>query len=193
MDEWSDLQKDIWERRAQPERWMYLDRTDPAGAEAFNVYGRDIMAAAESANHDLIGQLLSLPSAILPNRYQAIVRRWRNEVDLFNPDNLEIGSEIGQLEAEHNEIAWSVGRASAGGEPDWRSRQERLAEHRSAVNSLFLRLLSLRRRLAANVGIANYREYAWRDLNRLDYTSGRELLPIVGLWRCSARCNAKRT
>jgi oligoendopeptidase F len=55
-------------------------------------------------------------------------------------------------------------------EQAWRLGMQRWLQDRQAINDLWKQSLDLRCRLATNAGMADYREYRWRQLLRHDYT-----------------------
>ncbi len=55
-------------------------------------------------------------------------------------------------------------------EQAWRAVQDRWLQSRDELNALYLKMLPLRRQLAKNAGLPDYRAYMWRALKRFDYT-----------------------
>ena len=194
--QWSDLAKSVWDGLAALNRAKFQDTTNEAAEQAFHTYLREIESKFSVANQALRSKLLSVPDYVPAPAHAEMVRRWRNEVDLFRPENVALQTDITALESEFYKIAWapptptgdqestspSTNQESRDApravpqeirreaEAAWRAETARWMQHRDLLNDVFLQLLALRRQLARNAGLPTYRAYEWRALNRLDYT-----------------------
>jgi oligoendopeptidase F len=215
LREWSDLEMLVWEQRGRLKRAMYLDMSDRAAADAFARYREETMAQLDRAHGLLIGKLLSEPGyQPLPPHVQ-LVRQWQNAADLHFDENAPILTEIEALEWECHRLLWSPSDDAAAdpmiapeieaavrdwrraNETAWRARHRRWLRHSGVLGTSFLHLLRLRRQLARNAGLPDYRAYRWRQLNRLDYTPedaiahhaavAAEIVPLAAQW-CARRC-----
>jgi oligoendopeptidase F len=52
----------------------------------------------------------------------------------------------------------------------WRATMAAYLEQREKLNTLYLEMLRLRRQVAKNAGLPDFRAYKWRELARFDYT-----------------------
>jgi oligoendopeptidase F len=122
-------------------------------------------------------------------RYQVLARQWQAEVDVFREENVPLETESAKLNSEYDKICGAMmvefrGRqytqqqlARFLEEPDRPTREEawiagasrRLAD-RQPLEDIFDKLLALRRRIAANAEMSDFRAYIWKSLKRFDYT-----------------------
>ncbi|HZL37494.1 MAG TPA: M3 family oligoendopeptidase [Tepidisphaeraceae bacterium] len=122
-------------------------------------------------------------------RYRMLTRQWRVDVELFREENVAIDTEVEKAANEYGKICGAMmvdfrGRqytpaqmARFSEETDRTTRQEaweanvhRRLEDREKVDAIFEQLLPMRQQIAANAGLANFREYAWKANKRFDYT-----------------------
>lgn len=209
LHRWSNLEERVLEARAQRKRRMYLDVTDHAAREAFESYAREIMVPSRAANRALSAKLLAVPHYEPLPAHRQMVRRWSNEIALAHTADPVLHEEITALEHEYARIASTAqesqtpasGGEDAWGREDspqareaaWRAEQTGWLQQRTVLNQLFLELLTLRRRVARQAGLSDYRAYRWRELNLLDYgpedvlTShdavAAEIVPLMTRWR----------
>ncbi len=163
------------------------DTTDATAEARFRAFLTDVYPQAMAADQALKRKLLD--AGIEPAGFAVPLRNMRAEAELFREANLPLLSEERRLGNEYNKligaqtIAW-VGReltiaqtAPLLEEPDrtvreqvWRQAAARQLADRAAINQLWRQLLQLRRQLAANAGLPDYRAYAWQLRQRFDYT-----------------------
>ena len=92
----------------------------------------------------------------LVSKYRSLTSR--QTVELGEPVTLaEVRARL-RREPDRNKREWM-----------WRQRERRLAEDYEEEEALFLDMLEKRRALAKNAGLANFRDYMWREKHR-DYT-----------------------
>ncbi len=118
-----------------------------------------------------------------------MLRRFRNEAELFRDENVPIQTELGVLTNDYNKIVGAMSVTLDGEEltlpqaelrlldtdrarreEAWRAIQARWLQDRAALDELYLKMLPLRRQLARNAGLPDYRAYVWRQYGRFDYT-----------------------
>ncbi len=126
--------------------------------------------------------------ALPPKRYEVLRRSWRNAVDLYRPENIPLLVEDQKLKTEYQKIVAAMTCTYDGREqtlqqmaryleePDRQVRQEtwHLAADRfladgEALDRLYEKMVRLRHRIAINAGCRDYREYAFRAMERFDY------------------------
>ncbi len=156
---WNRLDIAVWDAYTTLKRRAYYDTTDHAAEAAYGHYVQELFSTYLGLTDGLITRALRLqPEAPSPD-YAQLWRRWRNQKQLFHPDNLPIQAEISQLEVYYRELMNGVDAENPTGY--WLAR-------RTELNDLILRLLELRRTLARNSGLPSFLHFRWRELNRID-------------------------
>ncbi len=186
---WSDLEKQVWEARAWLKRAKSWNMAGPEVHAAFQRFTAEVFGPFEVAGQKLKTRLLELDGWSPPPEQHEMLRVMRSEAALFHEANVALNAEIGALSAEYEQreaarrvavngvelLPPEVARRASNPERPvreklWRAQQVLWAEWREDVGPIFLEQLRLRRRLAGNAGLPDYRAYRWRELNRLDYT-----------------------
>jgi oligoendopeptidase F len=128
-------------------------------------------------------------SKLQSTRYQMLIRRWQAEVEVFRAENVAIEVEITKLVNEYDKLCGAM-TVDFGGKQQtlqqlaryseeidrptrqaaWEAGTNRRLADREAIDGLFDRLLPLRRTIAQNAGMSDFREYMWKSLKRFDYT-----------------------
>lgn len=122
-------------------------------------------------------------------RYEVLTRSMRNAIELFREENIPLLVENAKLVQQYQKITGAMTVRYNGREltlpqlerfqeePDRRVREEtyRLAAERflqdaPALDELYAKMVAVRDRIARNAGCADYREYAFRAMERFDYT-----------------------
>jgi oligoendopeptidase F len=117
------------------------------------------------------------------------LQQFRTDVELFREENVPLlaeeqatasryGETIGSLTVDFDGQERTLAQlAPYRAEPNralreaaWHAGHDAMLSVRSPLDDLFDELLALRRRIAANAGYDNYRDYKWRQLGRFDYT-----------------------
>ncbi len=151
-------------------------------------YVEQIAPEAEAAEQKL--KLKLLASGLEPAELAIALRNLRSEVDLFRAENLPLMTEEEQLKIRFNKIMGAQTVTWDGAEKTlrqmepllldadrtvreraWKAVSQRQLADRDALNALWVELLTVRRKIAANAGKANYVEYAWQARKRFDYTT----------------------
>ena len=124
-----------------------------------------------------------------PRRYAVLLRDLGADVELFQPDNLPLETELSRLEQEYQQVcgAWTV---QLGGEEQtvaragrlleetdrdaredaWRAIHDRRSRDSERLDAIFDRMIHLRHRVARKAGFRDFRDYQHRRLRRFDYT-----------------------
>ena len=132
---------------------------------------------------------LELQPGRQPCRYQVFDRDVKNHVELFRPENVALETEEAKLCQQYQKLIGAqtvkfrgeektlvqMGRYLE--EPDRALRQEawelvaqRRLEDVDKCDAIFDELIRLRTQIAKNAGFDNYRDYAFRQKSRFDYT-----------------------
>jgi oligoendopeptidase F len=124
-----------------------------------------------------------------PEGFAIPLRNMRAEADLFREANLPLLAEQQKLSLEYDKIfgaqtvEWEGKEVTltqlktvfeeperSKREKAWRLIAERQLADRKAVNELWQKFMALRANIAANAGRPSFREYAWQQKLRFDYT-----------------------
>ena len=186
---WSDLTKDVGEAHAWLMRAKDENTADEGAEAAYETFMREVMPNVDTASQGLRERLLGLDGYVPAPQHAAMVRRLRNQADLFSETNTSLLNEIYALSNEFNKLAgaltvtldgetltlpqaekrlWETDRNVR--ERAWRAIEAAKAEASPELGELFLNLLAMRRQVAKNAGLPDFRAYQWRALDRFDYT-----------------------
>ncbi len=184
----SELSKEVEEAFAGTFRAKNENTADKAAETAFLLFVQEIAPHTEAADQKLKLKLLALDGFTPEHDQTEFVRRFRSGAELFRDANVplfadeetlssEFGKLTGELTLELDGETLTIPEAEKRlREPDralreraWRAIKEAELSVSSELDTLFLKLLKLRRKIAKNTGL-NYRDFRWRALNRFDYT-----------------------
>jgi oligoendopeptidase F len=189
LREWSDLAAIVDEAYGLAVRATNENTADREAEKTFLHFVEEIGPRMEVAAQALRHKLLEFRDYQPPADQREMMRRFRNEADLFREENVPIQTELGVLTNEYNKIAGAMTVTLDGEEltlpqanlrlldtncarreEAWWAIQARWLQDRQALDDLFLKMLPLRRRLARNAGLPDYRAFVWRSYGRFDYT-----------------------
>jgi oligoendopeptidase F len=124
-----------------------------------------------------------------PERYRIWDRRAENAVALFREENIPLQTEEHLVEQRYQKLTGAMTVQFQGREQTfpqmaryleesdrqvrqqaWELVSQRRLADRAALDEFYDQLIELRQRIARNAGFANYRDYAFRSLERFDYT-----------------------
>jgi len=164
-----------------------VDTTDVTAERNYNRFLDEIRPRARAAEQKLKQKLLA--SGLKPAGFEIALRNLKAEADLFREENLPLLSEEKKLAVEYDKIVGAQTVEWEGEEvtvtqlqpvfadPDrerreraWLLAMERWLADREAIDALWGRFMAVRRQLAANASLENYRGYRWREKLRFDYT-----------------------
>lgn len=186
---WSELEKTLGETGAKAGRAKSEDTTNAEAEAAYLSFVQQIVPPWTIAAQTLKTKLLAVPGfAPEPNQVQ-FLRRLRNDTDLFRESNVPIQAQLQTLANDYDKLTGPM-TVTLGGkeltlpqaesldldterrvrEDAWRAVQNRWIQSRSDLDTLYLQMLPLRRQLAENAGLPDYRAFMWRSLRRFDYT-----------------------
>jgi oligoendopeptidase F len=187
LEDWSSLSRVLYEMQARLAVATTVNTADEEANRLYRRYLDEISPPAQAAEQTLRVKLLA--SGLQPEGFEVPMRRMRAEAALFRAENVPLLAEEEKLTTEYDRItgAWTVeweGRIltlrqlshvyqatdRSRRERAWRLEAARRMQDRERLSALWGRCLTLRRRIAANAGMKDYREYRWRQLMRFDYT-----------------------
>jgi len=184
---WSRLQDLIYERHQRHYVATNLDTTDKQAEQDYNHFLDELYPRSQSADQQQKEKILQ--SGIEPEGFEIPLRNMRAQAELFREANLPLLSDEIMLANEYSKITsvqtieWEgqeltidqvtprlqvIDRRKR--ERVWHLARQRQLADREAINDLWVKLLDLRRQLAANADLSDYRAYRWRQLLRFDYT-----------------------
>ncbi len=190
LEDASELVSVIHEEGARRYVAMTCQTDDPTREQAHLFFIEQIVPRVKPLSHALDEAYLRAPHrAALPPRYAQMDRLVSNRVALFRPENVPLETEEAKLKQQYQKVIGAMTVFFQGKEhtlqqmaryleeTDRSVRQEawelvarrRLAD-RDRLEDLFDQLLALRVQIAQNAGCADYREFAFRQRERFDYT-----------------------
>ncbi len=130
-----------------------------------------------------------LASGLRPRGFEIPLRNMQAEADLYRDSNLSLLAEQQKLAIEYDKLYGAQTVKWEGQEitlqrlalnfqkPDrllrekaWHLKAERQLADRPATNTLWKKFMKVRSRIAGNAGKPSFREYAWQQKLRFDYT-----------------------
>lgn len=212
LHDWSELEKDVEEQLAGLQRAKDEDTRDKDAETAYLTFVQTVRPPWEGATQQLKVKLLGLQGYQLDAEQGEFVKRFRNEAELFRDANAPLLAEEITLSSEYSKLMGGLMVELDGEtltipeaekkllEPDrdlreraWRARSKAELSVSGELDTLFLKLLELRRRMARNAELPDFRSFAWRRWNRFDYTPeeslalheaiASEVVPLVGSLR----------
>jgi len=189
LRKWSDLNRLVEETGALAYIETTLDTTDPAREQAFLNFVENLEPDFRRADQALKERLLAQPTDDLGEEMRVPLRRMRNQADLFREANVPLLTELAKLGNEYDKVTGGLKAEWEGEEKNlsqldallierdrdvrervWRTMMALWAGQRGELNAIYQKMLGLRRQVAANAGLPDFRDYTFRAYNRFDYT-----------------------
>jgi oligoendopeptidase F len=195
LQEWSDLESVLVETESAVQRAVTENTADEEALRRFDVMVEQMQPRAKVANQALRDKLNAFATAgaagdFVPRADEHVMlKRFGAESAIFRDENVPLQSELDKLVNQYDQITgalciqWdglteSMPQAMlhlkdadrAVRQRAWRAIMDRWLAERSKLDDLYLQMLPLRRRVARNAGLANYRDYQWQAKARFDYT-----------------------
>lgn len=173
----------------------YIDHTchtdDPAIEKAYMNFVENVMPHVKPMIFELQKKYVASPhrEKLDRQRYFVMDRSWKTGVELFRQENIPLETQATKAVTQYNKLCGQMLVNFQGKEytlqqlarfieePDRQVRQQawelsanRRKQDREAINTIFQELLDIRQKIAANAGLANYRDYIWKARERFDYT-----------------------
>lgn len=164
-----------------------VDTTDAEAERRYITFLDEIYPAVQEAEQRLKQKLLA--SGLEPAGFEVPLKIMQTEIRLFRPENLPLLAEELKLAEEYEKIT-GVQTVEWEGkeltllqlqplyqEPErerreraWRLATQRQLADREAINDIWVRAMKVRRQLAANANLPDFRAYMWQKRLRFDYT-----------------------
>jgi len=190
LEDWSELSAALSEEEAVRYIRMTCRTDDEQREKEFIHFVEEISPLLKNKSFELSKKLLDAPSRkeLPADRYFVLLRDLENHVEIFREENVPLQTEeeklsqgyqklIGSLTVEHDGEEKTLQQMGKYLEYQDRSlRQEvwekvtaRRLREREKLDEIFDKMLELRKKIAANAGFDNYRDYAFRMRGRFDY------------------------
>ena len=187
LADWSRLESLLAEAAALAMFAYSCDTSDPDKEAAQLRFGTRIGPKAHEQRTRLQERLVKL-GYVRPG-LETVVRRFRNQSELFKEANVPLFAELSTLTVEWSKVngaltvEWegeektpaqllpfleSTDRAMR--ERAFKLRAKPYLEKREVMAGIFDSMYDLRQQVGRNAGFANYRDYAHREKNRFDYS-----------------------
>ena len=187
LADWSSIGERIEELNARLAVGTSINTADKAAEERMIKFLDGIFPNVMAAEQKLKQKLLT--SQLEPQGFEIPLRNMRAEADLFRDSNLPLLAEQQKLALQYDKICGAQAVQWEGQEvtltrltmnfqqPD-RERREKAWKLKSAcqladveaINELWVKFMDVRARIAKNAGKPSFREYAWQQKLRFDYT-----------------------
>ncbi|MEO1287752.1 MAG: M3 family oligoendopeptidase [Chloroflexota bacterium] len=177
----------MWEVGSRIRVATTVDTNDEVAENRLKKFMGEVNPNAQRINFQLDKKLVE--SGVAPDSIKIPLRNTEARIKLFNEDNLPLTTKLSELGQRYNKIAGAQTVEWDGEERtlvqmypllkstdrDVREKayiaiQERMLEDREAHNDLWREYMGVRKQMVDNLGFENYRQYAWLDRNRHDYS-----------------------
>lgn len=184
---WSELAERIGEMGSRLNVATTVNTADEDASRRFHEFLEEIQPRVQQAEQRLKEKLLA--SGLEPAGFEIPLRKMRVEAELFREENLPLHVEDAKLSEEYFKITGAQTAEWEGEERTleqlrplledsdrsireraWRVISARQLQDRAPLNALWQKLLAVRLQIAENAGEPDFRAYAWKALNRFDYT-----------------------
>ncbi len=186
LKDWSDMSRLLEEIGTQAYINTTLDTTNEAYRDRYMQLVENLQPKLTQADQDLKVRLLE--SGYAYDEIALVLRNMRNEADLFREENIPINTEVTKLTNQYDqatggiEIDWDGEKLNmsqisvylqdedrAVREKAWRAMKDGWMGVRDELNSIYLKLLKLRKQKAKNAGFSDYRSFRFREMGRFAY------------------------
>ncbi len=191
LEDWSELASVVAEEEAR----RYIEHTrrtdDPETERRYLEFQREIAPFVKPRWQHLKQKYAASPhrTRIDPERYHVLDRALMNEVELYREENVPLETRDAELVAEWQKISGAMtvyfdGKERtipqmarvldetdrARREKAWKATAARRLRDRDPIDAIYDEMVRNRDRRARHAGFANYRDYAFREKGRFDYT-----------------------
>lgn len=187
LTDWSALGTRLSETYGRLYVATTLNTTDEDAENRFKAFLDTIIPPTFTYGNQLDQKLLD--SGLKPEGFEIPLRNMQADVELFREENVPLHTEVSKLTMEHDKVTGTMtvmwegeelplpklgpilqGPDRAKREAAWRLELERRLQDRETLNTLWGQYLTLRRQIADNADMSDFRAYQWRALKRFDYS-----------------------
>ena len=187
LADWSRLEELIYDAASRSGVAYTTDTADADKEATYLRFTSEIGPQVDEQQVSLMRRLLE--SGFQRDDMATVIRRFRNQIEIFRDENMPIETELAKLTAKYQKITGAMTVEWDGEEktipqlrpfleePDRELRKrafmkihEPYIAARDELAGLFTEQFGLREQLARNAGFETYRDYIFREKNRFDYT-----------------------
>lgn len=191
LQDWSDLDDVIDEVGNVTYIETSLDTKNEAAEQAFLDFLEHIEPRYREVDQLMKERLLAYVAEghELDSSMAVPLRNMQNEADLFRAENIPLMTQLSKLGNEYDKLTGGLKADWDGEEKNlsqlnsllldrdrnvrqraWETMMGLWSSIRPELNALYSQMLDLRRQIAANAGLKDFRDYSYRSKNRFDYT-----------------------
>lgn len=189
LERWSQLEGQLQEINGRAHRAYSENTLDPEAEARVIDLIEHVIPQWKIVDNALNRKLLEVEGFVPDAQTELFLRSVRVGVEIFRSENVPLEAELDRLENEYSKIVGGLMVMLDGEEltvpkahqqllevnrdrreAAWRAVHEAMLAVREDLNDLFLKILPLRRALAQNAGLANFRELMWLRNQRFDYS-----------------------
>ncbi len=190
LADWSELIACIHEEGSLRHIRMTIDTDNEAFENAYLHFISEIQPKLKPRNHALQARYVDSPARDeLSDYYRVMDRSTENDVELFREANVPLETEDQKLGQRYQKLTGAMTVEFQGEERTlqqmarfleepqrdvrqeaWELVTERRLQDRDTINELYDEMLQNRQQRALNAGFDNFRDYAFRQRERFDYT-----------------------
>ena len=192
---WLQDRSDVDAACSQARANLYITMTrhtdDADASAAWSSYLENVQPPLQLASFELDRKQrdLAVQIPLDPDRYEVLNRDTAVDVELFREVNVPIETELGKLDQEYDRITGAMTVQFEGAERTmpqmsvylettdrsiresaWRTSTDRRLADREKIDDLYDQMIQKRDVLAHNADFPNFRDYAFRQHKRFDYT-----------------------
>ena len=187
MADWSAIYSLVDEIHSRLNVATSVNTADADSQRLLNAFLDDVDPKCKQAEQRLKQKLLAC--GLCPHGFEQQLKRIKAEAALFREQNLPLLAAEQKLRQTYSAITGSQTVQWEGKEititrlkpvyqqqdralreKAWRLSSQRQLQDRAKMNDLWREYFTLRQRISANAGFADYRAYRWQYLQRFDYT-----------------------
>lgn len=187
LTDWAHLWNILGEMSSRLNVATTVDTTDAAAEKRLMDFMQNISEQLQPVEQQLREKLLA--TGIEPPDFGITMRNFRVSAALFRQENVPLFTEEIRLAQEYDKVIGAQTVQWDGEEKTlaqvrpllqeadrdlreraWRAMMARGLADRGTLNDLWVELLKLRMRVAANADEPNFLSYSWKRMNRFDYT-----------------------
>ncbi|MCC6360500.1 MAG: M3 family oligoendopeptidase [Phycisphaerales bacterium] len=189
--DWSELDSAFEEEGTSRQIAMTCATDDPEREKRFLDFVENVRPHREPVHHALRQKLVATADRIpLPaKRYEVLLRSMRNSIEIFREENIPLQVEDAKLAQLYQKTTGAMTVEIQGEEltiqqaakfveePDralreeaWRLISNRYLADSATLDDIYAQMVAVRHQMALNMGLKDYRAYAFKAMERFDYT-----------------------
>lgn len=164
-----------------------LDTTDNEASARLKKFMDGVFPEQQKVGFELNKKLVD--SGHAPDEIKIPLRNLSADIRLYNEENLPLFSEESEIDVRYMKLAGAQSVEWEGKEVTlrklstvlldsdrekrqkaWEVSQDRVSQDRDTYNQIWREFMAVRKKIFQNAGFDDYREYAWLDRGRFDYS-----------------------